>query len=75
MFEIKTGYCLELLTPETMKLLRSTESKITKDKNGEIVLHLETTEVLLVYNNIVNKDINKFQKSCIHLFLINLFVI
>ena len=75
MFEIKTGYCLELLTPETMKLLRSTESKITKDKNGEIVLHLETTEVLLVYSNIVNKDINKIQKSCIHLFLINLFVI
>ena len=75
MFEIKTGYCLELLTPETMKLLRSTESKITKDKNGENVLHLETTEVLLVYSNIVNKDINKIQKSCIHLFLINLFVI
>ena len=75
MFEIKTGYCLELLTPETMKLLRSTESKITKDKNGEIVLHLETTEVLLVYSNIVNKNINKIQKSCIHLFLINLFVI
>ena len=75
MFEIKTGYCLELLTPETMKLLRSTESKITKDKNGENVLHLETTEVLLVYSNIVNKNINKIQKSCIHLFLINLFVI
>ena len=75
MFEIKTGYCLELLTPETMKLLRSTESKITKDKNGENVLHLETTEVLLVYSNIVNKDINKIQKSCIHLFLINVFVI
>ena len=75
MFEIKTGYCLELLTPETMKLLRSTESKITKDKNGENVLHLETTEVLLVYSNIVNKDINKIQKSCIHLFLTNLFVI
>ena len=75
MFEIKTGYCLELLTPETMKLFRSTESKITKDKNGENVLHLETTEVLLVYSNIVNKDINKIQKSCIHLFLINLFVI
>ena len=33
-FEIKNGYYLELLTPETMKLLGSTESKITKDKNG-----------------------------------------
>ena len=37
---IKNGYYLELLTPETMKFLGSTESKITKDKNGENVLHL-----------------------------------
>ena len=28
-FKIKNGYYLELLTPETMKLLESTESKIT----------------------------------------------
>ena len=34
-FKIKNGYCLELLTPETVKLLGSTESNITKDKNGE----------------------------------------
>ena len=34
-FEIKSGYYLELLTPETMKLLGSTESKITEDINGE----------------------------------------
>ena len=34
---IKSGYYLELLTPETMKLLGSTESKVTKDKNGENV--------------------------------------
>ena len=33
-FKIKTGYCLNLSTPETMKLLESTKSKITKDKNG-----------------------------------------
>ena len=33
-FKIKNGYYLELLTPETIKLLGSTESKITKDKNG-----------------------------------------
>ena len=37
-FKIKKGYYPELLTPETMKLLGSTESKITKDKNGENVL-------------------------------------
>ena len=39
-FKIKTGYSPELLTPETMKLLGSTENKITKDKNGENVPHL-----------------------------------
>ena len=38
-FKIKTGYYLELLSTEIMKLLGSTESKITKDKNGENVLH------------------------------------
>ena len=37
-----------------MKLLGSTKSKITKDKNGENVSYLETTEVILVYCNINN---------------------
>ena len=55
-FKIKNGYYLELLTPETMKLLGSTESKITKDKNGENVPHLEITEVVLVHCNLVNND-------------------
>ena len=45
-FKIKNGYYLELLTPERMKLVRSTESKITKDKKGENVPHLEITEVV-----------------------------
>ena len=39
-----------------MKLLRSTENKITKDKNSENVPHLEITEVVLVHCNIVNND-------------------
>ena len=43
-FKIKGGYYLELLTPETMKLLESTESKITKDKNGENVPHSEVAQ-------------------------------
>ena len=55
-FKIKTGYYLEVLTPETMKLLRSTESKITKDKNGKNVPHLEIAEVVLVHCNFVNND-------------------
>ena len=53
-FKIKTGYYLELLTLETMKLLGSTENKIAKDKNGENVPHLRITEVVLVHCNIVN---------------------
>ena len=36
-FKIKNEYYLELLTPETVNLLGSTESKRTKDKNGEKV--------------------------------------
>ena len=56
MFKIKDGYSLELLTPETMKLLRGTKNKITKDKNGENVLYLEITEKVLVHWNIVNND-------------------
>ena len=55
-FKIKDGYSLELLTPEIMKLLGSTENKITKDKNGENVPHLEIIEVVLVYCNTVNND-------------------
>ena len=39
-----------------MKLLGSTESKITKDKNSEHVPHLEITEVILVHCDIVNND-------------------
>ena len=39
-----------------MKLLGSTKSKITKDKNGENVPHLEVTEVVLVHCDIVNND-------------------
>ena len=55
-FKIKTGYYLELLTPESMKLLGSTKSKITKDENGENVPHLEVTGVILIHGNIVNND-------------------
>ena len=39
-----------------MKLLGSTEHKITKDKNGENVPHLEITEVVLAHCNIANND-------------------
>ena len=55
-FKIKTGYYLELLVPEIMKVLGNTKSKITKDENGENVPHLKITELLLTYFNIVNND-------------------
>ena len=55
-FKIKNGYYIELLTPESMKLLVSAENKITKDKNGENVPHLEIVELVLVHCNLVNND-------------------
>ena len=39
-----------------MKLLGTTENKITKDENGENVRHLEIAEVMLVHCNTVNID-------------------
>ena len=55
-FKIKDEYTLKVLTPETMKLPRSTENKVTADKNGENVSHLEITEVVLVHCSIANND-------------------
>ena len=53
---MKNGYSLELFTPEPIKLLGSTENKVTKHKNDENVPHYELTEVVLVHLNIVNND-------------------
>ena len=39
-----------------MKLLESTEEKITRDKNDENVPQLEITELILVHRNIVNNN-------------------
>ena len=55
-FKITSGYYIELLTPETMKVLGSTESKITRNKNGENVSHLKVAELVLVHSNLVNND-------------------
>ena len=51
--KIKIGLFPALLTPETIKLFGSNESKITQDKNGENVLNLEITEV---HCNIINNN-------------------
>ena len=59
-FKIKTGYKLELLTPETMKLLGSTKKDVDADKNSENVPKLESVEVVLVHCNLVN---NSYQQA------------
>ena len=61
-FTIKNGYSLELLIPETMKLLGRTKNKITKDKNCENVPNLEITEVVLVHYDLLIVIINKIQE-------------
>ena len=58
-FKIKSGYYLERSTPATMKSLGSSESKITKDKNGENVSHLEVVQLVLIHCNLVNNDYQK----------------
>ena len=55
-FKIKTGYKLELLSKETMKLLGSTKDTIDADKNSENVPRSENVEVVLVHCNLVNNS-------------------
>ena len=53
-FKIKSGYKLQLLSKETMKLLGSTKDTIDAEKNSENVPKLENVEVVLVHCNLVN---------------------
>ena len=59
-FKIKSGYKLELLSKETMKLLGSSTDTIDGDKNSELVPKLESVDLGLVYCNVVN---NSYQKA------------
>ena len=59
-FKVKTGYKLELLSPETMKLLGSTIKDVDQNKDGENAPKLESIEVVLVHCNLVN---NNYQQS------------
>ena len=59
-FKIKTGYKLELLSKETIKLLGSTKDTIDADKSSEKVPRLENVEVVLVHCNVVN---NSYQQA------------
>ena len=59
-FKRISGYKLELLSPETIKLLGSTKKDVDKDKDGEDVLKLESVEVVLMHCNLVN---NSYQQA------------
>ena len=61
-FKIKTGYYLELLTLEKMKLLGSTTSQITKNENGKNMPYLEINEAVLVHCNNVNNNYRQISK-------------
>ena len=54
-----------------MKLLGSNENKITKEKNGGNVFHLETTKVILVHINIVKNDYDQ-ESRVLHAFVPNM---
>ena len=58
-----------------MKLLGSTESKITKDKNGEDVPHLEIAELVLIHCNLLNNNDQQNLEYDIHLFQTNHLVV
>ena len=55
-FKIQNGHKLELLTPETMKLLGSTKKDVDSDKNSENVPKIESVEAVLVHCNLVKND-------------------
>ena len=65
-FKIKTGYKLELISPETMKLLGNTEKDADKNKDGEDVSELESVEVVLGHCNLVNNKYRQASKSSIY---------
>ena len=68
--KIKTQYHLELLMLETMKLLGSTKSKITKYENGENLPNLEITKVILAHCNFFNKD-SQYDSRALYTFIHN----
>ena len=61
-FNIKSGYKLELLSKEIMKLFGSTKDIIDADKNSENVPRLETVEVGLVHCNLVNNSYQQYSR-------------
>ena len=65
-FKIKSGYKLELLSKETMKLLGSSTDTTDGDKNSELVPKLESVDLVLVHCKLVN---NSYQQASKVLFM------
>ena len=55
-FKIKTGYYLELVTPERMTLLRTIKNKTKKNENAYNVPRFEIAEVVSVHCIVANND-------------------
>ena len=56
-FKIKADYKIQLLSPETTKLLESRKKDDDQDKDGQDVQKLQSVEVVLVHCNLVNTSI------------------
>ena len=69
-FKTKSGYKLELLSKETMKLIGSTSNSIDKEKNSELVPKLESVDLVLVHCNLVNNSYQQALKYYLRLYLI-----
>ena len=61
-FKIRTGYKLELLSLETIKLLGSIKKDVNKDKDSKNEPKLESVEVGLVHCNLVNNNYQQASK-------------
>ena len=59
-FKIKSGYKLELLSKETMRLLGSLTDAIDGDKNSELVPKSESVDFVLVHFNLIS---NSYQQA------------
>ena len=62
-FKIKTGYKLELLSPETMTFLESAKKDVDQNKDRENVPKLESVEVVLVHCSFGNKNYQQASKT------------
>ena len=61
-FKLKSGYKLELLSKETMRLLGSSSDTIHGDKNSELVPKLESVNLVLVHCNVVSNNYQQASK-------------